>query len=52
MKNKFYQAFNADTLRYDVLNKKTYKVVRAFDKKDEAIMWAAMLNNGETSVSL
>jgi hypothetical protein len=52
MKNKFYEAFNADTLRYDVLNKKTYKVVRTFDSKYGAMMWAAMLNNRGASAPL
>jgi hypothetical protein len=52
MKSKFYETFNADTLRYDVINRKTYKVVRTFDKKYGAMMWAAMLNNREASASL
>jgi hypothetical protein len=42
---RFYDAYNADTLRHDVIDRNTHKVVRTFDKKDGAMLWAAMLNN-------
>ena len=46
-KNRFYEAFNADTLRYDVIDRKSHKIVRTFDKKYGAMMWSLMLNNRE-----
>lgn len=52
MKSKFYEALNADTMRYDVIERKTHKVVRTFEKRYGAMMWADMLNNREASASL
>lgn len=46
-RNRFYEAFNADTLRYDVIDRKSHKIVRTFDKKYGAMMWSLMLNNRE-----
>lgn len=36
-------------MRYDVIDKKTHVVVRTFDKKYGATMWALMLNTRRTS---
>lgn len=46
---RFYEAFNADTLRYDVIDRKGHKIVRTFEDEGGAMMWSLMLNNREQS---
>jgi hypothetical protein len=48
-RNRFYEAFNADTLRYDVIDRRSHKIVRTFEDEGGAMMWSLMLNNREQS---
>jgi hypothetical protein len=44
-KNKYYVAQNADTMKFDVMNKSTYNIAKSFHDKETADRYAEHLNN-------